>query len=200
MAPRKGKKAKKEKLAPEKEHGLIKEKLAPEKEKLVPEKEKLELRTDQEQIERPVNNEAVWEKAFESTIKRWNKLQPIKEVIENGGKKVVSVGVKGDRFCSRCQTRYPDLTMHVDMVYGYNTRSGKGEIRVVKENKSWCDKCRIEARIKTSKPIIDEDTAKRAADYVFHIVKQNFYDHEGSKDKKPLSDPILWEFYYGKIN
>ena len=197
MAPRKGKKAKREKLAPGKE------KLAPEMEKLAPEMEKLELRTDQEQFERPVNNEAVWKKAFKSTIKRWNKLQPIKEVIENGGKKVVNVAVKGSGFCSRCQTQYPNLTMHVDMAYGYNTRSGKGEIRVVKENKSWsswCYKCKNEARDKTSKQIIDEDSAKRAADYVFHIVKQNFYDQKRPKDQKPLSDPILWEFYYGKIN
>ena len=179
MAPRKGKKAKKEKMAPE--------------------KEKLYLRTDQEQIERPGNNEAVWEKAFENTINRWNKLQPIKEVIENGGKKVVSVDVRGDRFCSRCQIQYPNLTIHVEMIYGYNARSGKGEIRVVKENKSWCDKCRIEARVKTSKPIIDEDSAKRAADYIFHLVKRNFYDRKG-RCEKPLSDPISWEFYYGKIN
>ena len=241
MAPLKGKKAKREKLAPGKE------KLAPEMEKLAPEmeklelrtdqeqferpvnneavsekafedtkmapqkgkkakkakKEKLELRTDQEQIERPVNNEAVWKKAFKSTIKRWNKLQPIKEVIENGGKKVVNVAVKGSGFCSRCQTQYPNLTMHVDMVYGYNTRSGKGEIRVVKENKSWsswCYKCKNEARDKTSKQIIDEDSAKRAADYVFHRVKENIYDQKRPKDQKALSDPILWEFYYGKIN
>ena len=179
MAPRKEKKAKKAKLALEKEF--------------------LELRIDQEQIERPGNNEAVWEKAFEDTIQKWNELQPIKEVIENGGKKVVNVAVKGSGFCSRCQTQYPNLTMHVDMAYGYNTRSGKGEIRVVKENKSWCDKCRIEARIKTSKPIIDEDSAKRAADYIFHLVKKNFYDRKG-RCEKPLSDPILWEFYYGKIN
>ena len=180
MAPRKEKKAKKAKLALEKEF--------------------LELRIDQEQIERPGNNEAVWEKAFENTINRWNKLQPIKEVIENGGKKVVSVDVRGDRFCSRCQIQYPNLTIHVEMIYGYNARSGKGEIRVVKENKSWCDKCRIEARVKTSKPIIDEDSAKRAADYVFHRVKENIYDQKGPKGEKPLSDPILWEFYYGKIN
>ena len=194
MAPRKGKKAKREKLAPRKE------KLAPEMEKLAPEMGKLELRTDQEQFERPVNNEAVWKKAFKSTIKRWNKLQPIKEVIENGGKKVVNVAVKGSGFCSRCQTRYPNLTMHVDMAYGYNTRSGKGEIRIVKENKYWCGKCKIEARVKTSKPIIDQDSAKRAADYVFDNVKKSFYKPGGSKGQKTLSDPILWEFYYGKIN
>ena len=170
----------------------------PKKENVAPVKEKLELKTVE--VEAQVSNRAVWEKAFEGAIQRLNELQPIKEVIENGGKKAIGVDVKGDRVCSRCQTQSSDLIIHVEIVYGYNTRSGKGEIRIVKENKYWCGKCKIEARVKTSKPIIDQDSAKRAADYVFDNVKKSFYKPGGSKGQKTLSDPILWEFYYGKIN
>mgnify|MGYP007022722964 FL=1 len=111
MAPRKGQKPKKENVAPV--------------------KEKLELKTVE--VEAQVSNRAVWEKAFEGAIQRLNELQPIKEVIENGGKKAIGVDVKGDRVCSRCQTQSSDLIIPVEIVYGYNTRSGKGEIRIVKE-------------------------------------------------------------------
>ena len=116
-------------------------------------------------------NTVPWSDAFTIKVEELLDLEPLEHVLNDGQERSIAIhSMYGTFACRKCKKTWSSTMCCTDLLYKYELDLKQGEIKIQKEYKQDCKKCKIPA-----KPKFDEEATKRAMKIVIDRIKKIFY-------------------------
>ena len=116
-------------------------------------------------------NTVPWSDAFTIKVEELLDLEPLEDVLNDGQERSIAIhSMYGTFACRKCKKTWSSTMCCTDLLYKYDLDLKQGEIKIQKEYKQDCKKCKIPA-----KPKFDEEASKRAMKIVIDRIKKIFY-------------------------
>ena len=116
-------------------------------------------------------NKLTWSDAFAIKAEELLDLEPIKDVLYDGQERSITIhSMYGNFACRKCMKSWSSTMCCTELLYKYEFGLKQGEIKIKKEYKQDCNKCKIPAE-----PKFDEEATMRAMKIVIDRIKKIFY-------------------------
>ena len=118
-----------------------------------------------------IMNRASWSEAFAIKAEELLDLELLEDVLYDGQERSITIhSMYGNFACRKCKKSWSSTMCCTDLLYKYDNPGKPGEIKIQKEYKQDCKKCKIPA-----KPTFDEEATMRAMKIVIDRIKKIFY-------------------------